>query len=196
MRKNLLFSVRLKSFATVSPTTKMCGWYKLSAGIMHADINSILDAIKKEIVKVIGNCKSWSPPLTTAGIAHASFLVLYCFHDQSNMLAKTCISTRNPRCDTHFSCTFVDCCPQNWNLFQGLGACPPSCCPLTAVSRPHQTPFYPQLQSVTPSYTQLSSKSSTQISKCNKAGYFACQDIWKDIKRIWQWGKSWCRSTK
>ena len=33
--------------------------WQLSMGIMHAD--STLDAIKKEIVEVIGNCKSWLP---------------------------------------------------------------------------------------------------------------------------------------
>ena len=100
-------------------------------GIMHADINSILDAIKREIVKVIGNCKSWSPPpLTTAGIALlASFLVFILFSWQFPMCLH---ETRSPRCDTFFCC-----CPQ---LEPVLGAgclllltnlllqLPPNCC--------------------------------------------------------------------
>ena len=55
-------------------------------------------------------------------------------------------------------------CPQSKPV---LGALPS--CPLTAVSRPHQTPFYPQPQSVTtptyPSFTEINHPKAQNATK-------------------------------
>ena len=75
----------------------------------------------------------------------------------------------------------------SWNLFQGL--CPPTC-PNCCLKTSPDT-FLPATATVCyPAYTLLHPAQPAQISKCNKAGYFACQNIWKAIKRIWQWRKT------
>ena len=109
-----------------------------------------------------------------------------CFRSWVPACLPTCCC---PSCSCSFSCscpscTFFCCCPQ---LEPVLGAgCllayqPAAAAPQLLSQELTRHLFATQhslLHPLTPN------SASAQISKCNKAGYFACQNIWKDIKGL------------